>query len=119
MEFKPQLDTNMTWLYLTLAIGGEFIGTTTLKLSDGFTKFTPSVISIVSYIFSFYFLSITLRKMSMGIAYAIWSAIGIIMVSGFGYIFYQEKLDIPAKIGITLIIIGVVVINVFSKSSIH
>lgn len=109
----------MTWLYLSCAIVGEFIGTTSLKISDGFTRPVPSVISILSYLFSFYFLSITLRKMSIGIAYAIWSAIGIILVSGFGYIFYQEKLDMPAKIGMMLIIVGVVIINVFSKSSLH
>ena len=102
-----------------MAIICEIIATTALKASEQFTKLWPSVLVVVGYSLAFYFLSITLNKLSLGIAYAIWSGVGIVLVSIMGLVIYKQKLDTAALIGISLIVIGVVVINVFSKSSAH
>jgi len=109
----------MTYLYLTIAIVAEVIATSFLKSSEGFTKLWPSVVVLVGYAFAFYFLSLTLRSMSVGIVYAIWSGAGIILVSVIAWILFGQKLDFPAIIGIALIIAGVAVINLFSKSIAH
>ncbi len=102
-------------LLLVLAIICEVIATSSLKASQEFTKLFPSVITIVGYALAFYLLSLTLRSIPMGIAYAIWSGIGIVLVSVVGVVVYQQKLDLPAIIGMSLIVLGVVIINVFSK----
>jgi small multidrug resistance pump len=107
------------YLFLLMAIICEIIATTALKASEQFTKLWPSVLVVVGYSLAFYFLSITLNKLSLGIAYAIWSGVGIVLVSIVGLVIYKQKLDTAALIGISLIVIGVVVINVFSKSSAH
>ncbi len=109
----------MTYLYLTIAIVAEVIATSFLKSSEGFTKLWPSIVVLVGYAFAFYFLSLTLRSMSVGIVYAIWSGAGIILVSVIAWILFGQKLDFPAIIGIALIIAGVAVINLFSKSIAH
>ena len=109
----------MTYLYLTIAIVAEVIATSFLKSSEGFTKLWPSIVVLVGYAFAFYFLSLTLRSMSVGIVYAIWSGAGIILVSAIAWILFGQKLDFPAIIGIALIIAGVAVINLFSKSIAH
>lgn len=109
----------MKWIFLLLAIGGELVGTSALKSAEGFTKVWPSVISIVGYVFAFYFLSLTLKDIPIGIAYALWSAIGIVLVTIVGYFLYGQKLDTPAMIGIGFIIVGVMVMNLFSKSVSH
>ena len=106
----------MHYLFLAAAIIAEVIATTALKASAGFSKLWPSLIVIFVYGIAFYCLSIALRKIPIGIAYAIWSGIGIVFISILGWVFYRQSLDAPAWIGIILIMIGVVVINVFSRS---
>jgi small multidrug resistance pump len=109
----------MQWLYLGAAIVAEIIATSVLKAADGFTRLIPSLVVIAGYATAFYFLSLTLRTMPLGIAYAVWSAVGIALVSVIGWLLYKQSLDAPAIIGIGLIVAGVVVINGFSKSLAH
>ncbi|WP_193016858.1 SMR family transporter [Proteus sp. FME41] len=105
--------------YLMLAIISEVIATTMLKASDGFSRLYPSIVVVIGYCFSFWALSQVVRVMPLGIAYAIWSGLGIVLVSVAAVFFYQQKLDLPAIIGMTLIIAGVLVINLLSKSASH
>ena len=105
--------------YLAVAIIAEVIATTALRAADGFTQFWPSLISIVGYVVAFYFLSLTLRSMPVGIAYAIWSGVGIVLISLAGWLIYKQLLDLPALIGMALIMAGVIVINLFSKTAAH
>jgi small multidrug resistance pump len=109
----------MKWVFLSIAIIAEVIGTSALKSAEGFTKLVPSIIVILGYGIAFYFLSLTLKTIPVGIAYAIWSGVGIILISIIGYFFYKQTLDLPAIIGILLIMAGVIVINLFSKSVSH
>ncbi|MFC4275441.1 DMT family transporter [Achromobacter aloeverae] len=109
----------MKWLYLAIAIGAELIATSALKASDGFTRLLPSAITVVGYLVSFYFLSQTLREIPVGIAYAIWSGVGIVLISLIGLVFFKQHLDLPALIGIGLIVAGVIVMNVFSDAVKH
>jgi len=109
----------MTYLYLAVAIVAEVIATSFLKSCEGFTRLWPSVVVLVGYAFAFFFLSLTLRSLSVGIVYAIWSGAGIVLVSIIAWIFLGQKLDAPAIAGIVLIITGVAVINLFSKSVAH
>jgi small multidrug resistance pump len=109
----------MKWAFLAIAILCETIATSALKYSDGFKNIIPSIIVITGYVISFYFLSLTLKQIPIGIAYAIWSGVGIILISIFGYFVLKQTLDIPAVIGLSLIVIGVIVINLFSKSVSH
>lgn len=109
----------MTYLILFLAIVAEVIATTALKASDSFTKLGPTVVLVVGYGMSFYLLTIVMRSMPTGVTYAIWSGLGIVLISVFGYLFNNEKLDLAACLGMSLIVIGVVVINVFSKTVSH
>ncbi|SAI33692.1 mebrane transport protein [Bordetella ansorpii] len=109
----------MNWLYLALAIGAEIIATSALKGAEGFTRLWPSVITVVGYGVAFYFLSMTLRTIPMGVAYAIWSGAGIVLISLAGLVLYKQTLDLPAIIGIALIVAGVVVMQVFSKTTGH
>jgi len=106
----------MKWLFLFIAIVAEVIGTSALKYSYGFTKILPSAIVIIGYGIAFYFLSLTLKSIPIGISYAIWSGLGIVLISVIGYFVFKQTLDIPAIIGIGLIILGVIVINLFSKT---
>lgn len=107
------------YLFLLLAIVLETIATSSLKASEQFTKLVPSLITIIGYIAAFYLLSLTLRSIPVGIAYAIWSGIGIVLVTLVGIVMFKQVPDLPAIIGLLLIIAGVVVINVFSKTSAH
>jgi small multidrug resistance pump len=109
----------MQWLYLGTAIVAEVIATSVLKAADGFTRLLPSLVVIAGYATAFYCLSLTLRTMPLGIAYAVWSAVGIALVSVIGWLLYGQNLDVPAIIGIGLIVAGVVVINGFSQSVAH
>jgi small multidrug resistance pump len=109
----------IAYLYLGVAIIAEVIATTALRASNGFTQLWPSVISIVGYVVAFYFLSLTLKTMPVGIAYAIWSGVGIVLISLAGWLIYKQLLDLPAIVGMGLIMAGVVVINLFSKSTVH
>ena len=110
---------NKAYLFLAVAILAEVIATSTLKASSGFTKIVPSLATVVGYGVSFYFLSLTLAVLPTGIAYAIWSGVGIVLISLIGWIIFGQSLDAPAIAGMGLILAGVVVINVFSKSSTH
>jgi small multidrug resistance pump len=109
----------MTYLYLSIAIVAEVIATSALKASDGFTRLGPSLFVVVGYAVAFYFLSLTLRTMSVGVAYAIWCGAGIVLVSLIGWLVLGQRLDAPALGGMALIIAGVAVINLFSKSVAH
>ena len=102
------------WLILLVAILSETIATTALKASEGFTVLIPSVLVVVGYCLSFYFLSLTLRSIPVGIAYAVWSGVGVALVTLFGFLVYNQKLDLPALLGILLIMSGVVVMFSFS-----
>ncbi|UJJ30122.1 DMT family transporter [Halopseudomonas maritima] len=107
------------WVYLIIAIVSEVIATSALKASTGFTKPLPSVVVIVDYLVSFYFLSLTLKTIPVGIAYAIWSGVGVVLISVVAWLLYGQKLDLPALIGMGLIISGVMVINLFSNTAGH
>ncbi len=109
----------MKWILLLIAVFGEVVGTTALKASEGFTKPMPSVIVMAGYGVAFYFLSLTLDKIPVGISYALWSGIGIILISIIAWWFFDQKLDLAAISGIALIIAGVAVINLFSESAAH
>jgi small multidrug resistance pump len=109
----------MNWLFLAIAIVAEVIATSALKASEGFSKLLPSSLVVVGYGIAFYMLSRVLSAIPVGIAYAIWSGAGIVLVSLVGLFFYKQRLDFPAMLGIGLIIAGVVVMQVFSKTSGH
>lgn len=102
--------------YLGLAIACEVIATSCLNASRSFTRLWPSVVAIVGYVVSFYLLSLTLKTIPTGVAYAIWSGIGIVLISTVGWVVFKQRLDAPGLLGITLIAAGVIVINLFSKS---
>ncbi|WP_026295514.1 DMT family transporter [Methylophilus methylotrophus] len=106
----------MKWLYLALAICFELLGTSALKSTIGFTKLGPSLLTILGYAVAFYFLSLSLKEIPIGIAYAIWSAVGIVLVAIIGYFVYGQVLDKPAIFGMGLIISGVVIMNTMSES---
>lgn len=104
-------------LALLAAILLEVAATSALKASQGFTKAVPSLIVAVGYAGSFYFLSLALRTIPVGVAYAVWSGIGIVLISLVGWIVYAQKLDLAAIAGLALIIAGVIVVNVFSSTA--
>lgn len=107
------------WLILFVAIVSEVIATSALKSSEGFSRFWPSVTVVVGYGVAFYCLALTLRVIPMGVVYAIWSGIGIVLITLVGWLLFDQKLDLPALLGIGLIAAGVVVMNVFSKTMGH
>ena len=107
------------WLYLIVAIVSETVATSALKASEGFSKPWPSVLVVIGYGTSFYFLSLTLRVIPVGIAYAIWSGVGVTLIALAGWLLFGQKLDVPAIIGMALIVSGVTVMNVFSSGSGH
>ena len=107
------------WLALATAIVAEVVGTTALKASNEFTRMLPSLIVVVGYGTAFYFMAVSMRVLPVGIMYAIWSGMGIVLVSIIGWVVYRQALDVPAMIGMGLIIAGAIVINVFSKSVVH
>lgn len=109
----------MKWLLLCGAILAEVIATTALKSSEGFTRLVPSALTVTGYCVAFYLLSLTLRTIPVGMAYAIWSGAGIVLISLIAWIFYDQKLDAPAIIGMSLIVLGVLVIQIFSKAVSH
>jgi small multidrug resistance pump len=107
------------WLLLSAAIIAEVAGTSFLKASEGFTRLGPSVIVVVGYAAAFYFLSLTLKVIPVGVAYAIWSGVGVALIAIIGWIFFGQRLDAPAILGMGMIIGGVIVLNVFSSSVAH
>jgi len=108
-----------SWLFLATAIVAEVVATSALKSSEGFTKLWPSVIVVIGYGLAFWLLSITLKTIPVGIAYAVWAGAGVVLVALMGWFFFQQKLDAMGILGIGLILSGVFVLNVFSKSSVH
>ena len=109
----------MGYLYLSISIIAEVIGTSALKASEEFTNPVPSIIVSVSYAVAFYSLTFVLRTIPVAVAYAIWSGVGIALISIAAFFLYRQSLDLPAIIGIGLIIAGVAVINLYSKSVLH
>lgn len=106
-------------MYLTMAIVAEVIATTMLKASEGFTRLWPSLLVVLGYGVAFWGLSMVVKNMPLGIVYAIWSGMGIVLVSVAAVFVYQQKLDWPAIVGMGLIIAGVLVINLLSKATVH
>ncbi len=105
-----------SWLFLYAAIVAEVIGTSALKASEGFTRLWPSLVVVVGYGVSFYMLALTLRAIPIGIAYAVWSGVGIVLISVVAWLLFGQKLDVPAILGIALIVSGVIVLHLFSES---
>ncbi len=106
----------MHYLYLGIAIVAEVAATSALKAADGFSRLVPSVVVVIGYALAFYFLSLTLRSMAVGVVYAVWSGVGIALICITGALLYRQRLDVPALIGIALIVAGVLVLNLFSKT---
>jgi small multidrug resistance pump len=109
----------LTQIYLAVAILFEVIATSALKASDGFTRLGPSLVTLIGYAFAFYFLALTLRSMPVGIVYAVWSGAGVVLIALIGWLYYRQTIDLPGLCGIALILAGVLVINLFSKSVGH
>lgn len=107
------------WIFLAIAIIGEVVATSALKASDGFTKLVPSIVVAAGYVTAFYFLSMALRSIPVGVAYAIWAGLGVVLVTVFSWVYYGQKLDAAAAAGMALIVAGVVVMNLFSKTVSH
>ncbi len=107
------------WIFLAIAIVSEVIATSCLKATEGFTRFWPSLVVVAGYLLAFYLLSLTLKTIPVGVAYAIWSGVGIVLIALSGWFFLEQSLDTPAIIGLSLIVSGVVVINVFSRTVAH
>ena len=110
---------NIGYLYLAIAIVAEVAATSALKASEGFTRLGPSLIVAAGYGVAFYSLSLVLRTVPVGIAYAIWAGVGIVLIALIGWLVLRQPLDAPAVVGIALIVAGVVVIQLFSKSTAH
>ena len=108
-----------TYIYLILAIAAETIGTTALQASNQFSRLGPSLVVVVSYAAAFYLLSLTLAELPVGIVYAIWSGLGIAMIALIGFAVFGQSLDAPAILGMGLILVGIVVIHVFSNAATH
>lgn len=109
----------MNWLFLSIAIVSEVTATSALKACNGFTRLGPSLAVVFGYTAAFYFLSLTIRTIPIGVTYAVWSGVGIVLVALIGWSVYGQKLDLPAAIGMGLIIAGVIILNLFSKMTPH
>lgn len=109
----------INYIYLALAIVAETVATTALKMSEQFTRLWPSLIVVIGYAAAFYLLSLSLRTIPIGVAYGLWSAIGIVLITTIGAIGFKQIPDLPAIIGMILIIAGVLIINLFSKMTVH
>jgi small multidrug resistance pump len=108
-----------SWLFLTLAIIAEVVATSALKSSEGFSRLAPTAVVIIGYVVAFYFLALAIKVIPVGIAYAVWAGLGIVLISLIGWLVFQQKLDAPAIIGMAMILSGVMVINLFSNTSAH
>lgn len=109
----------MTLVLLAVAIAFEVLATSALKLTDGFTRLWPSLVTIVGYGLAFYFLSLTLRTLPVGIVYAIWAGVGVVLVALIGWLVFRQPLDAWGILGIALILAGVLVLNLLSRSMAH
>ena len=112
------MSTRRYW-YLALAIGSEVVATLALKESEGFSHSTSSTVCVVGYAAAFYFLSLVLKTVPVGVAYAIWAGMGIVLIASISAVLYKQIPDLPAVIGMLLILAGVIIINVFSKTVSH
>ena len=106
------------WVYLGLAIFSEVVATASLKSTEGFTRFVPSIVVLIGYCSAFYFLSLTLDTIPIGVAYAVWSGVGVATITVVSYVLYGQKIDTTGIVGIGLIIAGVVVLRLFSESKV-
>jgi small multidrug resistance pump len=106
----------MSYLYLAIAIVAEVIGTSALKAAEGFTRLLPSLVVVIGYGVAFYFLSLALKTIPVGIAYAVWSGVGVALITLIGWLVFKQRLDPPALAGLALIVAGVVLIQ-FSSST--
>lgn len=113
------MEKRVNYVFLTIAIACEVAATTALKQTHGFTRLAPSIVTVVGYGLAFYFLSLPLRTLPVGVVYALWSGVGIIFITAIGWIWFRQMLDLPAVIGIGLIVAGVLVVNLFSKTITH
>jgi small multidrug resistance pump len=111
----PHIHCMKEYIYLAIAIVSEVVATSALKACDGFTRPAASAFVIIGYVIAFYFLALTLRTIPIGIAYAIWSGAGMILVTAIAWFYYQQRLDLAALIGIGLIVTGVLVLHLFSR----
>ncbi|MCV2892344.1 SMR family transporter [Lentibacter sp. XHP0401] len=109
----------MPYIYLAIAVAFETIGTSAMQASQQFTRLWPSVLVVAAYAISFYFLSMVLRFMPVGVVYALWSGLGIVFIAMIGFVVFGQKLDLPAVLGLGLIITGIVVIQLFSNATPH
>ncbi|MFS4583323.1 SMR family transporter [Phaeobacter sp. C3_T13_0] len=107
------------YVYLTLAVVAETIGTTALQASQQFTRLGPSLLVVIGYGLAFYLMALTLRHMPVGVVYAIWSGLGIFLIAIIGWVVFGQRLDLPAVLGLLLILVGITVIHLFSKTSGH
>ncbi len=107
------------YFFLVIAIAAETIGTVALQSSHQFTRLVPSIIVVIGYVISFYFMALVLQYMPVGIVYAIWSGLGIVFIAAIGYFAFNQRLDIPAILGMGLILAGILVIHLFSTSATH
>ena len=108
-----------TWIYLGVAILSEVIATASLKSTEGFTKLWPSMVVLVGYSAAFYFLSLTLEDIPIGVAYAVWSGVGVATITIVSVVFMDRKIDLAGVLGIGLIVIGVIVLRLYSGSSVE
>ena len=108
-----------TWFFLGLAIASEVTATTSLKASEGFTKLVPSIIVIAGYSAAFYFLSLTLEDIPIGVAYAVWSGVGVAAIALISVFYLDQKIDLAGVVGISLIVVGVIVLRLFSESGVE
>ena len=109
----------MHWLYLILAIAFETVGTTALKASDGFSRLWPSLLTLGCFFAALFLLSLVLKSVPVGVTYAIWSGLGIVLIATIGWIVFGQRLDLPAILGLVLIIAGIVIMQVFSNTAGH
>jgi len=107
------------YIYLIVAVFAETIGTSAMQASQQFTRLGPTLVMIVAYAVSFYLLGHTLKYLPVGITYAIWSGLGIVFIAAIGYFAFNQRLDLPAVLGMGLILVGILVIHLFSKTSTH
>lgn len=107
------------WVYLAVAIVAEVAATSALKASDGFTRPWPSLLVVAGYAAAFFFMSLTLRSLPVGVVYAIWSGVGVVLIALVGWWLFDQRLDAGAIAGMALIVAGIVVMNVFSRSMPH
>lgn len=116
---RGAVEAAMSYLFLAIAIVSEVIATSALKASNGFTRLVPSILVLVGYGSALYFLSLTLRAIPVGVAYAIWSGAGVSLITVIAWVVFRQRLDVAALIGLSLIVSGVMVLFLFSKTATH